>query len=493
VAALAIAAAPLSADADRFSTYNIRVLDRITEIAAADLNGDGLEDLLVLHTKGRSPDIERWISVFWHKPGGGYSSAADITWRLPDEVAALDTGDVTAEPGAEILALTATGASIVTYSFDGAQPGIEPLAGGVSGAILPSEERVPVIDFSQDWSGDGRDDLAIPGSNELYLFVSAGDTIPAFPQVCGLETRVAVSVDRGENGPRFGEVNVTRRLPQLAPVDLEGDGDNDLVVHWEDQVRFYLQEDGRFSSSPDAKARLNLISSGDREENDYRLEVSVLDVDGDGLADLFGGKSLGRGIGDFSSTVALRFGDGALNFGGEPDWSVTVEGISAGNWIDLDGDGGVELILPVVSLGITDLVRILITKKVKVGYNFYFPAGGRDISQDPDFTKEVTLEVGLEEGGHAQIVDFKGDYNGDGRKDLAVATGAMELSVFLGKEPSKGELFDRKPVEKIEVDTFGEFRPLDLNGDGRLDMILHYSGFPEKSSRAAILLNTGEW
>jgi hypothetical protein len=103
------------------------------------------------------------------------------------------------------------------------------------------------------------------------------------------------------------------------------------------------------------------------------------------------------------------------------------------------------------------------------------------------------LEVGFEEGGEAQIVSFDGDYNGDGRKDLVVATGAMELSIFLGKEPSKGELFSRKPVEKIEADTFGEFKPLDLNGDGKQDMILYYSGFPEKSSKASIILNAVNW
>ena len=85
---------PAPCQADRFAMYNIRVLDRITETAAADLDGDGLKDLVVLHTKGRSPGIERWISIFWHKPEGGFSSAADLTWKLPDEVAAVDMADV---------------------------------------------------------------------------------------------------------------------------------------------------------------------------------------------------------------------------------------------------------------------------------------------------------------------------------------------------------------------------------------------------------------
>ena len=55
--------------------------------------------------------------------------------------------------------------------------------------------------------------------------------------------------------------------------------------------------------------------------------------------------------------------------------------------------------MPAINLGITDIVRILLTKKVKVGFNFYFPAADRSISQEPDFVEEVTLEVGFEEGG----------------------------------------------------------------------------------------------
>lgn len=488
-----IAVPPSPCGADRFAMYNMRVLDRITNIVAADLDGDGQEDLVVLHTKGRSPDVERWISIFWHKPDGSFSSAADLTWELPDEVAAVDTGDLTEDRGVEILALTTDGVSVIGYPSAGDRSSLEPIVRGVNGSILPSRNEVPIVDFAQDWNGDGMDDLAVPGFGELYLFLTGGDTLSAVPQICELETQIDLSVSRGENGSRFGAVDVTRKLPHLAGIDLDGDGDKDLVTYMEDVVRFHLQENGRFSRVADSKVEMNLITSDDTDEDDYELEVSVLDVDGDGLADLFGGKSISRGVGDFSSTVALHYGDGTLGFVGEPDWTTTVEGMSAGKWLDLDGDGRMELMMPIINLGITDIVRILISKKVKVDYYFYFPAEDRSISDEPDFMKEVTLDVGFEEGGEAQIVSFEGDYNGDGRRDLVIATGGMELSVFLGKEPSKGELFSRKPVERIEVDTFGDFKPLNLNGDDKQDMILFYSRFPEKSSKARIFLNIGEW
>lgn len=487
------ALSPDASAADRFNVYNIRVLDRITEIAAADLNGDGLHDLVVLHTKGYSPDTERWLSLFWQKPDGGFSSAADRTWKLSERVAAIDVGDVLEEPGDELIALTASGASIVRYSDSPDSSSLLPVITGVTGMILPSREQVPLLDFCQDWDGDGLDDILIPGLDGLSLFIARSETSFADPQMMDMEVRLDLSVGDNDSGSDLDAVSVTRRLPGLIPIDLDRDGDRDIVAHWDDQVSFHLQNDGEFSRSPDASCRLDLLTDEEKADGDFEVGVSVIDVDGDGLADLFGGKSASRGVADYSSSVVLHYGDGGLGFAGEPDWSISVQGMSRGRWLDIDGDGRKELMLPVIDLGLTDIVRILITKKVKVEFYFYFLSEDRSIPQEPNFTQEVTLKVGFEEEGSAQIVNLRGDYNGDGRKDMVVATGDTELSVFLGKEPSKGELFNRKPAEKIQVGTFGDFKPLDLNGDGRDDMILYYSGHPQMSSRARILVNLGPW
>ncbi len=479
--------------ADRFAVYGIRVLDRINDILAADLDGDGRDDIVVLHTKGFPPETERWVSFFWQRADGGFSTAADLAWELPDSVVAVDTGDIYGDPGDELIVLTPNGVSRVVCSRTEGTVSLEPVIDRVAGALLPSKDAAPAFDFVQDWNGDGRDDVAVMSSGGVLIFNSTPGYEFADPEEVQVESRIGISVDDNENGRSLGAVSLNRSFPFMEPIDLEGDGDTDLVVHWDDQVRFYLRSEGALHAEPDYSLWLGLLNEEEKSNVDFELGVSVIDVDGDGIADLYGGKSTRQGVGDFFSSLVLYFGDGRLDFQREPDWKVDVQGMSQGHWIDLDSAGRKELVLPVVSLGVTDIVRILITKNVKVQFYFYFVNEAREVSQEPDFVKDVTLEVGLEEGGEAQIVNFEGDYNGDGRKDMVVATGKDELSIFLGKPPSKGELFEHRPEERIRVETFGDFDPVDLNGDGRDDMILYYRGHPTMSSHAAILVNLGSW
>jgi len=478
---------------DRFRIHDIKVLDRITEMIPGDLNGDDLKDMVVVHTKGFPPDEQRWMSVFWQKSDGSFSSAADLTWNLPQSAVALDVGDVCTAPGDELVVLTPLGAARFFYPDTAAAPELIPLMEPVSGALMPSRDRAPRIDFVQDWDGDGHDDIAILCTDGLLVFQGPGSPLFSDPQMIDVEVRVNLSVSEEIDESGFRGVSSTRHYPELLSIDVDGDGDNDLVSHWNDQIRFHLQRDGEFSQEADVRASLEILTDEEKARRDFDIGITVADLDGDGRADIFAGKSARQGMADFYSEVDLYFGDGTLNFDREPDWTTSVQGMSWGNWLDLDGDGRKELAMPVVNLGITDLVRILLTKNVKVEFYFYFVGAGRLISDEPDFTKEVKLEVGFDEGGDAQIVNFEGDYNGDGRKDLVVATEKTELSVFLGIEPDKGHIFDRRHEEEIEVETFGEFKPVDLNGDGRQDIILYYRDHPEMSSRARIIMNVGEW
>ena len=478
---------------DRFRIYDIKVLDRITEMMPGDLNGDGLKDIVVLHTKGFPPDEQRWMSVFWQKSDGSFSSAADLTWNLPQSAVALDIGDVCSAPGDELVVLTPLGAARFFYPDTAAAPELLPLMDPVAGALLPSRDRAPWIDFVHDWDGDGHDDIAVLSTGGLLIFKGPGRPLFGDPQMIDIEARVGLSVSDAIDESGFRGVSSTRHYPEFLSIDLDGDGDNDLVSHWNDQIRFHLQRDGEFSKEADAGASLEILTDEEKARRDFDIGITVADLDGDGRADVFAGKSAREGMADFYSEVDLYFGDGTLNFEREPDWTTSVQGMSWGYWLDLDGDDRKELALPVVNLGITDLVRILLTKNVKIEFYFYFLGAGRVISDEPDFTKEVKLEVGFDEGGDAQIVNFEGDYDGDGRNDLVVATESDELSVFLGIEPDKGRIFDKRPEEKIEVETFGDFEPIDLNGDGKQDIILYYRNHPEMSARARIIMNVGEW
>jgi len=481
-----------AAAAGKFLAYDIRVLDRITDVVVADLDGDSLKDLVVLHTKDYPPHTERWVSLFWQKKEGGFSSAADRTWELPDEISALDVGDILADPGEELVGLTRSSVCVMSRDGPADSSFLRPIVEGLDGSVPPSPDAAPWLDFVRDWDGDGLADLAVPCAEGLFIYKVRDDTASG-PQVLEFERRISLAVKADTEERGLDAVSVTVHLPFFTPADLDGDGDLDIASHWNDELRLYLQTDGLFSRRPDSSVRLDLLTEEEKAEGDFDVGVAVTDVDGDGMADLFAGKSASRGVADFFSSVVLYYGDGEIGFDRDPDWTASVDGMSRGRWLDLDGDGRKELVMPVVKLSIADLVRILLTKKVKVRFCFYFIHEDRTVPAEPDFTREVTLQVGLDEGGAAQIVNFEGDYNGDGRKDMVVATGDTELSVYLGKPPSKGELFQRGPAEKIRTETYGVLRPVDLDGDGRQDMILFNRDNPREGSRARILMNVGPW
>ena len=65
-----------------FALWELSVADKLADIDTADLDGDGLEDIVIIHIKGLRPDETRWISIFWQSASGGFSTAADQSWEI---------------------------------------------------------------------------------------------------------------------------------------------------------------------------------------------------------------------------------------------------------------------------------------------------------------------------------------------------------------------------------------------------------------------------
>lgn len=66
------------------------------------------------------------------------------------------------------------------------------------------------------------------------------------------------------------------------------------------------------------------------------------------------------------------------------------------------------------------------------------------------------------------LVNCTGDLNGDGLRDIVVHDRRDRLSVYL----NRGGHFNKTPSSTIAVDHPGAFSLMDLNGDGKSDVIV---------------------
>ena len=284
---------------------------------AVDLNGDGALDLVSANQQSSN------LTIFLQRKPGEFPSDPDQTLggagktNTPVSVVA---SDLDGDGDFDLVSANQQGANLTIF-FQGnsgefpADPDL--VLGG------PGRTAFPVSVAAADLNGDGKLDLVSANvqSNTLTIFFQ---TKPGkFPS----------DPDR-----TLGGAGETRAPASVAASDLDGDGDLDLVsanLGGQNLTVFLQEGDGEFPQSP-SLTFLDPRSSG------LPVFVAPGDVDGDGDLDLvsangFFGNNLiiflQRGGGVFTPHPSGPLGDAA-----------TTRGPASVAAADLDGDGDLELI-----------------------------------------------------------------------------------------------------------------------------------------------------
>ena len=267
-------------------------------LAAGDVNGDWLGDLVVGDTSG--------VQVLLAQQPGQYQPAVAVELGLPIDHVSL--ADVNADDRPDVVATSSM------------QPGLLVLLGQGNGTLqapqrisLPSADVVALRVLDQD--GDGRRDVLVLTSDQMYLL-------------------------RGEAGGRLAAPQATALPDQgsaLVALDLDFDGRRDVVIASAASRRLLVwraQADGSLQLAQ----RLDTPAAPDA--------LIAEDIDRDGLTDLI---SIERGRSELH--VFLGRSDGsllpALRFSGSP---LTAAGTGADlplfelSALDLTGDAERDLL-----------------------------------------------------------------------------------------------------------------------------------------------------
>jgi hypothetical protein len=487
------------AQAARFEAAKLAVEGDVLTVVPGDLDGDSHDDLLVAYKTGIAPREKRFFAVFWN---GGRRFAARPDLVLPadentgqGQICAFDLADVDGQPGVELLLLTPRGVS--ARSLRGrAAAAPRPLVTEPTYWLQASRGELPRVALAHQLDDRGPPALLVPGLGLLHVYRHSGEGYASV-------ARLSVAVEaKGRNYGRERRLrgvvsaqNTQYTFPALAIADTDGDGRKDLVASQEDRMDIYRQRpDGGFAEQPSLRRDFAVRTAAELTETNSSAALTVTDVDGDGLGDVVARKQIARGITSAATTSFVYFGRRGGVYPDRADQVIRNEGASGTEveLFDVTGDGRTDLVVPSVNIGVLAIIRVLTTKTLKVNFQvFPFDAKARRFAEQPAAERELKFKVSLSGEAGAQAADMRGDYNGDRRPDLAFGTDENELSIFLGSA-AQG-LFEEDAHEEIQVPAFGQLESVDLDRQGKSDMVLHYPRTRGHKREVVVLFNRGPW
>ena len=483
-----------------FERRNLVVPGNVLWVADGDLNGDGRFDLVASFRRGAGPRSRRYLALFVRRPAG-LPVRPDLTIAAPEGAAAFDLGDADGDGDDDLVFLMASGAFYQDVSASPVGSRVGPLRRLVSTptlVVVPEEEDLVRWNFLRRLGPDRAETILLPGRRRLRLYrrTSAGWTAWSDVQLWQWSYYDAESdhyrpSGRGGSSGRPYAFRVTTIVPNIDFVDQTGDGQLDLVTHYEDRVAVHSGDRrGRFSEKPMIRQWLQVRNRTELESRDQRVSAQVKDLDGDGIADFIVSK-IGGGITTLKTELRLFRGQRGGGFATSPTQVFRDDGYaSLARFVDVDGDGQLEMIHPHAEVSIMGMTRAMLSSSMGLEVRIR----GRDkragfFSEKPAQTLDISIGLDLSSGaalrGSAPL--FGHDFDGDGIRDVIVPDGADRMVMHRGwKQPGRRGWFNEDVRLSLEAPGSNATRVLPVSQGATPEILVYYPYRKSLSGRLVV-------
>jgi hypothetical protein len=300
---------------------------------------------------------------------------------------------------------------------------------------------------SVDLDGDGVDEWLVPTPEGYAVRNVAGD-------LCPVPCEVDSSVRDGAG------MVVTYRFPACHSFEIEGEATKALA--------FLTDEKASFAHGADWGDRKEFaipLKLGEKWESSAMMH----DINANGIPDLV--------VTQTEGTINLRvltqvfLASEHFTYPETPTATFDAKGSYAAPTLkDVNGDGNLDMVFIKLPWGVRFFINLFVFRRLSVDLDVYLYNPDTGFADAPDFRSDVSIEApeGREQPSHAM-----GDFNGDGRMDIAFGSGADNLVVHTGSEK---RFISSKPWLTLSVPAFGVARTHDLNGNEPDDVVIFHPG-----------------
>jgi hypothetical protein len=455
----------------RFSGHRLELPGEIELAHFEDLDGDGKMDVVAVYAFEGFDEPARNLALFYQGEAG-FSSAPQLTLRLPDEVSQFDFGDVRPE---------ASGKELLFFEREALHWMPLPHAGG--GANSPSQvlfAASPIFARAERLELSQRDFARPVREGEAdAVFVARSDGYRVYYP----DDAYAQPVDyAATHEHRVSEDSYSVTAAQLHFGDFDGDGAKDMAFTHLDEVRVHRLVGNRYAVEPMIDVDMQILSALDREAPEDPANLvgfSIEDFDGDGLCDLFVRKVVVQKKAVVNDKQQYQlFRNRGQRFDAKPDQGFVLKSFDDPELMDLDGDGRQDIVTGYFEFSLTNIVKALLSKRATIDLSFFLYGDG-GFPDAPNEARSFKIHISLSnrDENFMPAVELEGDYDGDGRLDFLMQTEDDRIEIFRGV--AGGGLFEKKASVKLTAIANDEAFVDDLNGDGKDDIAFY--GFPKRA------------